>query len=456
MSLFGKILAVLNLLGAAGLIYFASADYSKRQAWAHAYMRGELLLTGLPLDDKELDSSSQPVVDRLGEADLADMFKSAGGRPVSTQAQELEAVKGQLGSLLSATEQNKPQQTALLGRILLPLADSYLEREQMLAARANFGTDQAFQNLRGRCAAALKQATDPNTPNKPFRESFRVAFHSLPGEPAEYFVSLLLRNYTDDRRAAAAVNLDQAIDQAMTAQLAGLTQRYNAVVNEASGLAPDESRKAPDAASRKAAIARLLFGLCVSLTEQAFATDSADAGEADRQRLAAARTPAERQSLLIQTEAFNQRFTRMLVVCGLRAALTAVSERGAAVRRLYDYAQNATAEERQQFVNDHNFRLSVVREMASLVKGEQQLIGENKERLLGYETVGRERAAEIAQLKEEYSQMRASTAKEVANLRDLSRQVLDLRVMIRNALETTERNEEQIRALEKQIRDKSK
>jgi hypothetical protein len=66
MSLFGKILAVLNLLGAAGLIYFASADYAKRQAWAHAYTRAELLLNGIPLDEKELDSSSQLAVERLG------------------------------------------------------------------------------------------------------------------------------------------------------------------------------------------------------------------------------------------------------------------------------------------------------------------------------------------------------------------------------------------------------
>jgi hypothetical protein len=146
----------------------------------------------------------------------------------------------------------------------------------------------------------------------------------------------------------------------------------------------------------------------------------------------------------------------MLVVCGLRSTLTAVSDRTAAVRRLNDYAQNATVEERQQFVNDHNFRLTVVREMAGLVKGEQNLIAENKERLLGYETVGKERMAEIALLKEEYTQSRASTAKEVANLRDLSQQVLDLRLKIRDALEATEKSEEQIRSLEKQIRDKDR
>ncbi|MFO0846069.1 MAG: hypothetical protein U0797_27420 [Gemmataceae bacterium] len=328
----------------------------------------------------------------------------------------------------------------------------------MLSARANFATDQAFQQLKARCVAAQKQALDPNTPDKPFTEAFRAAFHSMPGEPADAFVSLLLRQFPDNRAQAAKVNLDQAFDQAVTTQLTAMNQRYTALVNEASGQAAD---RALDLGLRKAAIARLLFGLALFQTEEALSSESGN--PADRQLLADPPPPApplpfaERQKRLVQTETFNkQYFGRALVVCGLRATLGAVSERAAGLRRLNDYAQNATAQERQQFVNDHNFRVGVVRELAGLVKGEQTLINENKERLLGYDTVGKERAAEIKQLEEEYIQMRNSTAKEIATLRDLSQQVLDLRLKIRDALESTEKGEERIRALEKQIRDRDR
>ena len=49
MSLFGKILALLNIFGALGLVYVSMLDYGKRQSWAYSYYRHELVLNGLPL-----------------------------------------------------------------------------------------------------------------------------------------------------------------------------------------------------------------------------------------------------------------------------------------------------------------------------------------------------------------------------------------------------------------------
>ena len=49
MSLFGKILALLNIFGALALVYLAMMDYGKRQAWAYSYFRHELFYKGLPL-----------------------------------------------------------------------------------------------------------------------------------------------------------------------------------------------------------------------------------------------------------------------------------------------------------------------------------------------------------------------------------------------------------------------
>src|SRR5262249_10474953 len=99
------------------------------------------------------------------------------------------------------------------------------------------------------------------------------------------------------------------------------------------------------------------------------------------------------------------------------------------------------------------FIISRIRAQASLVKGEQDLINDSKGRLSSYDTVVKERMAEIKQLKEEYGKSRDVTADEAKKLRELAQQVLDLRLRIRDAIDANEKGEERIRQLEKQVRD---
>src|SRR5262245_41333044 len=130
MSLLGKILALLNFFGVVALMVLAFMDYSKRQAWAYSVLRHDLAVRGLPLDDKERGPQAdpdQPLVSQLSEATLKDMFSQVGGDPKATQVGEVDRVK----SLWQNKIASLPDRPALLtlSRMLLPLADTYPERE---------------------------------------------------------------------------------------------------------------------------------------------------------------------------------------------------------------------------------------------------------------------------------------------------------------------------------------
>jgi hypothetical protein len=281
--MFGKILALLNMLGAVGLVYLALMDYGKRQSWSHSVLLHDVILDGLPLDEKEADKDKVPLVERLGGS-TSELFSKAGGNPVATQRQEVERVKGILDEQLQKAETDKArQQGYLLARFLLAVTDAYLPREQLLACVNHLATKDAADNLRKRCQAAMRVALripkytgDDDVlkkAEKTFPDAFRLAFRVEGGPPAEMFVSILLRFLPADRDKAAGANIDQAFDQALEAQRTELRARYDSLFNEALGQ-PSEGGAVPNLQGQKAAIARLLFGLCVPLTEDAIQTGS--------------------------------------------------------------------------------------------------------------------------------------------------------------------------------------
>src|SRR4051812_39160842 len=213
MSLLGKILALLNVLGAIGLVCLASMDYAKRQTWAYSLHRHDLALVGLPVNDEELDPDSVPRVSRISEDTLQQIFGPVGGSPVSTQKQEVERVKRLLDDKIVQAAQNKWQQCHVFSRILLPLTEAYKEREQMLACRAHFATEQSARALKERCQQSFEEAKKPDPKADPkeqrsFADAFRLAFRARPGEPADLFVSDLLQALPEDRDKAMAANFD--------------------------------------------------------------------------------------------------------------------------------------------------------------------------------------------------------------------------------------------------------
>jgi hypothetical protein len=147
MSLFGKILAILNVVVAVIFIYLAAADYGVRRSWAYAVFRQDLEINGLPVDDKDIDVYGHVRANDLTQKTLQDVFQQAGGQPVKTQVEELQNVQRSLQGKINGDtlEVADPQPAAAGARLqlqkpeqkrawfLLPLARTAGQRETLIA-----------------------------------------------------------------------------------------------------------------------------------------------------------------------------------------------------------------------------------------------------------------------------------------------------------------------------------
>ena len=457
MSLFGKILALLNIFGALGLVYVSMLDYGKRQSWAYSYYRHELVLNGLPLPPDQREAVNPEMDDRITEDLAREMFGPLGNNPVTTQVQEVERVQALIDGKLQIA-QSKPAQTYLLARVLMPLADNYLEREQLLACQAHLGTAPGIANLEKRCEDASRGAVRPvaeGQPERPYADAFRLAFRAQGGEPAEYLVSLLLAKIVDDKGRPTATKIHDAFLAAIDAQHAALDRRYQQLFADARGTSDKASVDAPNStAAQRAAIARLLLGVSVFLAEEEILTDESKADL--KKRLAASPDRATYQNALVETEPYRIYVRRTYIVCGIEKGLEAISERAAVLRSLGEYAQQSSGQERLQFSFDHAAIIEQLREQAAVVREEQLRIAGNKKKLADYEQVVRLRTKEIEDLTADLAKSHAETAKEIGKLRALSENVLGLRLRIRDAIRDNERGEKRIRELERKVRDLEK
>jgi hypothetical protein len=143
MSLLGKILAVLNVVAAVAFVVVAGLDWGQRHRWEYAVFRHDLLVDGLPIDKDEKDPTDQaPRVNKLSDETLTGIFKSAGGKPIKTQVEEVQAlrdsVRAYVGNAEVANEQGqKLTRGQKLARYLHALARTYNERQYYAELMAN-------------------------------------------------------------------------------------------------------------------------------------------------------------------------------------------------------------------------------------------------------------------------------------------------------------------------------
>jgi hypothetical protein len=127
MSLLGKIIAILNVVAATVFLVVAWLDWAQRERWAYAVFRHDLLVEGLPIDDKELDQDLHPRVNKLRASTLDEIFQAAGGSHVKTQTEEVNRLR----SLVQSKIDGAPNKGQALARFLHPLARTYLERDNL-------------------------------------------------------------------------------------------------------------------------------------------------------------------------------------------------------------------------------------------------------------------------------------------------------------------------------------
>jgi hypothetical protein len=490
MSLLGKILALLNLFGVAAVVFLAIQDYTKRQSWGYKLQLHELARDGLPLDPTEDRSDSVRYVDLIGEETVKSMFSNAGGwqapvydpngkRVGPTQIQEVDVQKAHLDSKLNA-EKGDRAKTYLLSRILLPLADLHIEREQLLACRSLLADDAKEKAFKKRYVDAFAEArrrmnlaVAPGDLPKSFEEHFRSSVRGQGGVPSEAFTSLVIRQLPPDDKKAAA-NIEEAYKNAFAAQLKQFEARYKEHFDAAQkGPLPATVAKQWDDKDKqeaetkkldqqeltdkrraremqKAAVAHLLFGLCMFLTE-----DAIESGQAAQDAALVKGLPRDGAAYAMRlpdTRTYQTWVKRMLVVCGLKNGLDAISRRAVVLRKLDDYLISTIAEERHYFLADHAALVEEIRQRLLLVRNELDLKTENERRLASQEELVKKRQTDVNKHKEELKQSRLETEKKMQELRELSQKLLDERVADRDLIRQTIESEKLIRELENKIR----
>jgi hypothetical protein len=455
MSLFGKILALLNVFGAIGLFVLGVMDYGKRQGWAYSVLQHELILRGLPLDDQERDEQGRPLVERVSEKNLADLFAQAGGNPQPTQVAELQRVQkkfeDRLDSLKAADGQPLlRQQMELLARLLLTLSSSYPEREELLAARYYFASDARaaeFQNrYRGGFNEAMKRLTDDVKagPAMSFEEALYVAMRAQGGEPSDAFTAALLANLPSDVAQLKAVNFDAAFTKTASAYLDVLRKRLTDKFNRA--LTGPDAKQAPaqSAETQKRVLARTLFALCQPLAEEATENDPKLKGMD--------RGSSQYAAALLDTDAFKTGLKRVYATCGMRTTLAAIADEVAEIRRQADAARYAQDQDLINFVADHGALVEELRDRDELLKAQVERVKDNADKLKAQEELVKKRMTERDSLQSELNLSQKETAAAVASLRDSSDRVLKLRLEVRDKIKETEDAEKEIRRLEGIIR----
>ncbi len=157
MSLLGKILAIVNVFAVIGVLLLGAMDYGKRQEWSYAYFLHGLALDGLPVTGAEKDPEGHLLADKINDKTRASLFNAVGGQPVSTQVQEVERVHKLVQAKLD--EAGPDGRVQVLTRILLPLARTNAQREDLLARKANADALQEQVELAFQPALLGKVAT---------------------------------------------------------------------------------------------------------------------------------------------------------------------------------------------------------------------------------------------------------------------------------------------------------
>jgi hypothetical protein len=148
MSTLGKVLAILNGLAALGFFTVAALDYGQRQAWSTAVFQQDLLIGGLPIDERQVDIEGTPVVSVLSKGILQKAFSGA-GEPVRTQLAE---VKKRHDALVQTIDSKQA-----LEAVLMPLTKSLGEREELRDQIAKGNLDE-LKGADGPLEGAFKEA----------------------------------------------------------------------------------------------------------------------------------------------------------------------------------------------------------------------------------------------------------------------------------------------------------
>jgi hypothetical protein len=428
MSLWGKILALLNVIAAAGFIYLASADYATRQTWAYAVFRQELAINGLPLQAEDTDFEGVPVVERIHEPTRKELFPTGG--PVLTQVEEVGRVRGAVETRINGLT-DRDARMAYCARVLEPFARTGSEYERFAAYRTNLASAKALADLKQQFGQAYQDAvrrvrrppedSKKRTLREAFDEALLVRRGYADGPFADALFAALRYDAEKAPNAIPTTPFDKAFDEALAAQDEKLRQDTLNLFTDAlltQGRSPEE---------RKHRIAGLLFGMVAGNAEEASPPGAAGLTE----------DPA---------------FRRFVTVVGVRAAVGSVHDAAGGLAVVAGQVQVQRGREVRLFARRHAVLLDRVRDRARLVETEASQLRRRQELVTAHEEELKKRRRDVEQHVEELAKQRKETAERVATLRDLADRLFKDRVALRQAMQNNQQMEKQIRALEEEGR----
>lgn len=493
MSLFGKILALLNLFGAVALAYFAIVDYNKRQAWQRSVLRHEFVLRGIPLDNEERDRQHRLLVNVLDDEMRNELFSAAQATPaVATQVAEVTNLRKEMFDRIEAAgaqEKDKAgtlaRQTYQMARILLPLAGNLTDRDQVQAALANLrdaaseklfrdrlrrAYDEAqklypdavkiYQGARNGAAGVAARMTDSMPPT--LAESFHLSLRAQGGDPATSFANEMARILPPTPAGLKNNPFDQLYERTLQWQAnrfrALLTGYFDAAMGQASAPAPEGGAQdvadgqTPKTAAdlQKAAVGRVLLAMAmVRADEAASQPDNADAAVVKGMPVGSAAYYAR----LPETAAYQKAVQRLIVVCGLRHGVNALSDRTAALVPMAGEVAADTVRERTQFVLDISAWLGLARQLARHLDEEERQLRDVKDLASTQSILSKQSAADAEKALENLRASQLKTRDAFERLKSRSEALLARRQVIQEIIRETEEGENHIRYLEKLIRD---
>jgi hypothetical protein len=325
MSLFGKVLAVLNLFALGGFLYMATATLAARKSWAYAVFTYEVALDGLPLDATDVDTQGKPKHLNIDES----MSAAVTGVPVkerddpnyqppiTTQEAYLDHRKEELVKKLDDANVKRPK-IVKLAELIAPLLHTVGERELLLAC--------------------VPESKDPeNTQEKRFKEGLfdvLVARHDtyvksadLRKSKVESLLGGAIKKKDEDVPKLRIAFMDKNKD-ALTLGLAFLDAHF------------EEVKAIKDPESKRLAIAQTLAALVDVLpTDEERKKRIDDLKKQPEQREDPAKTPA---------------YKAALGVVGVRTMARALELQAREFLKMGFDAGNLRAQERYHFGNQHH------------------------------------------------------------------------------------------------------
>jgi hypothetical protein len=271
MGLFGKILAILNVLAAIAFFWIAAADYSQRSQWSYSHFRHQLALHGLPVgnDDNTWRLPGRSIESDLTTNTLNDMFATIpapfSGHPHKTQVEELNWLLAQIqGEVAGAADIEAKR--AVLAKYLIPIQKTGEDRDQVIAQLRSAKDEAGINGLQQRLEQSFKDAVSVSQNNQTRdlhsrRESIAdLLFNIIPSNAwharVQTVVGLEQTAAAADRQAERLDKMAQRLRDAIADERTKFVKDYEILIPELKNLSLDVKRYEQRLAEHKGLVNR--------------------------------------------------------------------------------------------------------------------------------------------------------------------------------------------------------